>query len=253
MRWIFLRGLVRESRHWGGFPKIFSEHVAGAEVVTLDLPGNGAFHDRESPPTIGGMVAHCRRVLAQRGLSPPFAVLALSLGGMVATEWASRHPGEIDACVLLNTSMRPYNPFFHRLQPQNYPVLLRLLFESSEAAVEKTILAMTSNLHRTEAPLLADWLCWRKECPVSRRNALRQLLAAARYQAPRQAPPVPLLLLVSAGDRLVDPRCSSRIAEVWRSGLIVHPSAGHDLPLDAPRWVAEAVAGWLAGRALEVT
>ena len=250
MNWIFLRGLVRESRHWGGFPEVFREHVAGAEVIALDLPGNGAFHDRESPQTIGGMVAHCRRALVERGLSPPFAVLALSLGGMVAAEWALRYPGEINACVLLNTSMRPYNPFFHRLQPQNYPVLLRLLFESSEAAVEKTILAMTSNMHRAEAPLLADWLRWRKECPVSRRNALRQLLAAARYRAPRQAPVVPLLLLASAGDRLVDHRCSSRIAEVWRSELIMHPSAGHDLPLDAPDWVAEAVAGWLASHAL---
>jgi pimeloyl-ACP methyl ester carboxylesterase len=196
------------------------------------------------------MLAHCRRALVERGLSPPFAVLALSLGGMVAAEWASRYPGEIDACVLLNTSMRPHNPFFHRLQPQNYPVLLRLLFESSEAAVEKTILALTSNMHRAEAPLLADWLRWRRECPVSRRNALRQLLAAGRYRAPRQTPAVPLLLLASAGDRLVDHRCSSRIAEVWRSELIMHPSAGHDLPLDAPDWVAEEVAGWLASHAL---
>ncbi|MFA7293184.1 MAG: alpha/beta hydrolase [Rhodocyclaceae bacterium] len=250
MRWIFLRGLVRESRHWGGFPEIFREHVAGAEVIALDLPGNGTFHDRESPLTIGGMVSHCRRVLAARGLSPPFAVLALSLGGMVATEWASRHPGEIHACVLLNTSMRPFNPFFHRLQPKNYQGLLRLLFESSEAAVEKSILAMTSNQHGAEVTLLADWLRWRKECPVSRRNALRQLLAAARYRAPRQAPAVPLLLLASAGDRLVDYRCSSRIVEVWRSELAMHPTAGHDLPLDAPRWVAEAVAGWLASHAL---
>jgi hypothetical protein len=32
--------------------------------------------------------------------------------------------------------------------------------------------------------------------------------------------------------------------------LIMHPSAGHDLPLDAPDWVAEAVAGWLASHAL---
>jgi pimeloyl-ACP methyl ester carboxylesterase len=250
MRWVFLRGLVRESRHWGGFPEVFRAHVAGAEVITLDLPGNGALHDQESPLTIGGMVGHCRRTLTERGLSPPFAALALSLGGMVATEWASRFPGEIDACVLLNTSMRPYNPFFHRLQPQNYPVLLRLLFESSDAIVEKNILALTSNLHGAEAPLLADWLRWRQECPVSRRNALRQLFAAARYRAPRQAPAVPLLLLASAGDRLVDHRCSSRIAEVWRSELLMHPSAGHDLPLDAPGWVAEAVAGWLAGHVL---
>ena len=38
------------------------------------------------------------------------------------------------------------------------------------------------------------------------------LMAAARYRAPRQAPVVPLLLLSSEHDQLVDSRCSQAIA-----------------------------------------
>jgi hypothetical protein len=53
-----------------------------------------------------------------------------------------------------------------------------------------------------------------------------------------------MLVLSSAGDQLVDPRCSPR----WRARQVphaAHPDAGHDLPLDDGAWVAGQVAGWL--------
>ena len=48
----------------------------------------------------------------------------------------------------------------------------------------------------------------------------------------------PLLLLAGAGDRLVDPACSRRLARTWQVPLLEHAQAGHDLPLDDPDWVA---------------
>ena len=88
---------------------------------------------------------------------------------------------------------------------------------------------------------------------MTRRNALRQLLAAMRFRAPRHKPEVPLLILASASDRLVDPRCSQRLAAGWHSTLIMHPDAGHDLPLDDARWVATHIHGWLAQQVLRQT
>jgi hypothetical protein len=32
------------------------------------------------------------------------------------------------------------------------------------------------------------------------------------------------------------------------ASLRVHPTAGHDLPLDEPEWTATEVASWIAGR-----
>jgi pimeloyl-ACP methyl ester carboxylesterase len=88
----------------------------------------------------------------------------------------------------------------------------------------------------------------RAQHPVSGANALRQLLAAMRYRARRQAPAVPLLLLGSEQDRLVDVRCTLALARHWGSALRLHPWAGHDLPLDDPAWVLAQLRGWL-GRA----
>jgi pimeloyl-ACP methyl ester carboxylesterase len=80
---------------------------------------------------------------------------------------------------------------------------------------------------------------------VSGANALRQLWAAARFSTPRAAPQLPLLVLASAADGLVDPRCSQRLAQAWGAPMRTHPTAGHDLPLDAGAWVACEVAAWL--------
>jgi pimeloyl-ACP methyl ester carboxylesterase len=56
---------------------------------------------------------------------------------------------------------------------------------------------------------------------------------------------VPVLVLASAGDRLVDPGCSRSLAKAWKLPIAVHPTAGHDLALDDGPWVAAEVKRWL--------
>lgn len=245
--WVLLRGLMREQRHWGAFPALLAQALPGAAIVTPDLPGNGTRHALRSATRVAGMVECCRQDLQARGLRPPYALLALSLGGMVAVEWASRYPDEIARCVLINTSMRPYSRFHQRLRWQNYPALLALLARGGVERQERLILRLTSNgAPDDDAALLARWIGYQREYPVSRPNALRQLGSAARYRAPAAPPTVPLLILASAGDRLVDHRCSLRLAAAWNAPLALHPGAGHDLPLDDGAWVVAQVAGWLA-------
>lgn len=105
--WILLRGLMRETRHWGEFPQVLATYLPTAEIVMLDLPGNGSLHLRRSPDYVHDMVEACRGQLQERGIAPPYNLLALSLGAMVACDWATRHPDEIEKAVLINTSLRP--------------------------------------------------------------------------------------------------------------------------------------------------
>ena len=123
--WVLLRGLMREARHWGEFPLQFQNGVDAGNVVTLDFPGNGSLHTQTSPDTVAEMANHCRTQLKQLGYEPPYRVLALSLGAMVAVEWSRQYPAEVESMVLINTSLAPYNPFYHRLRPGNYPALFR--------------------------------------------------------------------------------------------------------------------------------
>lgn len=242
--WIFLRGLTRESGHWGHFVATFEATLPHGQVITLDLPGNGTLHRQRSPTHVRDMVESCRTQLAARGLAPPYHLLAMSLGAMVAVDWADTYPEEVACQVLINTSMRPYGRFYQRLQPANYAMLLHLMLPGTAPLQwESAILRMTSN--QTHDGVLRRWLALHCAHPVSRANALRQLLAAARFCAPAGKPQVPTLVLASQADHLVNVSCSNTLAWHWQCALHLHPSAGHDLPLDDGAWVIEQIRQWL--------
>lgn len=243
--WVLLRGLTRESRHWGMFPAVFQSAVGARRVLAIDLPGNGRQHGERSPASVPGMVAACRAQLLQAEVPGPVYLLAMSLGAMVAVQWAHSAPQELAGCVLINTSLRPFSPFYRRLRPRNYPALVHSLVPGQTAwAQEERIWSMTSNHGAATQGVLPAWVELRQECPVSAANALRQLAAAARFRADAAAPRVPMLLLSSLQDGLVDARCSQAIARAWSCAHAQHPTAGHDLPLDAPQWTADQAAQW---------
>lgn len=241
--WVLLRGLSRESGHWGDFVDTFQSHFAADRIVLLDLPGNGALYRQRSPLTVAAMMQACRAQLAWRGMVPPYHLLALSLGGMVAVAWATTYPHEVTAQVLINTSMRPFSPFYQRLRPGNYMTLARLLLPGcNDDELERRVLQMTST--RGDAAVLPAWLLLRRLHPVSVGNVVAQLLAAARFRASRCAPAAATLLLASVHDQLVAVQCSQDLARCWNRQLRVHPWAGHDLPHDDGIWVAEQAQHW---------
>ena len=245
--WILLRGLTRECGHWGEFPAQLAARLPGARIVALDLPGNGALHRQRSPTRIADMLPACRAQLRAQDIAGPYHLLAMSLGALLALAWAAAYPQELAGGVLINTSLRGVSPFYRRLRPRSYPALLRVLAGGDSHAREAAILRLTSA--RADPALLETWSALRRRHPVTPRNALRQLLAAARFRVPAQPPAVPLLLLSGAADALVDPRCSAELAARWQLPLCQHPTSGHDLPLDDGPWVAERIAAWLDARA----
>jgi len=72
------------------------------------------------------------------------------------------------------------------------------------------------------------------------------LLRVDPRRVPAEHPAI--LMLVSQGDRMVDPRCTAALAQAFAATRIVHPDAGHDLTLDDPRWCTEQIAAWLESR-----
>jgi pimeloyl-ACP methyl ester carboxylesterase len=242
--WILLRGLTREHGHWGHFPALLAQAVPHARVHAPDLPGTGQRHRARSPATVADIAAAVRAELRREALVPPYRLLGLSLGGMVAAHWAATWPDEIEGCVLVNTSTRLGSAWHQRLQPAQIPGLLASLFDANARRAEQRILAATSNRPEAHAEVLAAWLRIRRERPVSVGNALRQLAAAMRFRPVSETPPSPTLVIVSRADRLVDPACSQALARAWQVPLRAHPSAGHDLAMDDPDWLVTQLATW---------
>lgn len=250
--WVLLRGLSRESGHWGVFP----DHLLGelralqpnARLLLLDLPGTGALRRQASPTQVSSIVDACRAELQRRGVTGAVSVLAMSLGAAVLSDWANRYPEEVEAGVLINPSLRPFSELFRKPRPLNYLSLALLSLSRFSARMrEERVLRLTTRLTPSQE-VIDRWLELQRQHPLGVRNTARQLLASLRYRASRTRPAAPMLLLCSKADTLVDWRCSQAISRAWGAPLRLHTKAGHDLPLDDPHWVARAVADWLRDR-----
>lgn len=248
--WVLLRGLVREQRHWGNFPDVLQSTFPDDEIKLFDFPGNGKRNTEKSAATITGMTDEVRSSLSNHLSGQPVYIIALSMGAMVAVEWMNQHPEECAAAVLISTSLRGLNPFYHRLLPANYPTILKsLIFTEDIKQKENRILQMVSNITASDPAkseaIVSHWIDYAKQYPVSAINGLRQLIAAMRFQVPAQQPDVPILVLGSQADHMVSPECSATLARYWHLPIETHATAGHDIPLDDAEWVCEKIIRWL--------
>lgn len=196
MSWVLMRGLTREARHWGSFHGQFSSALGTEAPVLLDLPGNGVFHKQRSAASVRAMVEFARARLRDQGLQPPWRLLAMSLGGMVATDWAQRYPQEVARLVLINTSMRPFSRMTDRLRPgpglQTWRGLAQLAWHWRRIdEAERLIHELTCQHTGNRQDDVAAWHRIRQSAPVSAANALRQLWAAARFLPPPPHRPAP--------------------------------------------------------------
>lgn len=241
--WLLLRGLAREQRHFGTFPEHFARRVLGARVHTLDLPGFGDQSARPSPTRVDAIVDDLRARAFQGAEQGPRAILALSLGGMVALRWAEKYPDDFSRVVVVNTSSADLSPPWERF---SMAVAARLpqLLRSAPLARERAILSITSNRSADENEAIAQaWAQFFLERRPQRRNVARQLLAASTSKRPARLT-VPVLVLASRADRLVSWRCSEKLATALGAELRLHDAGGHDLSLDAPDWICDQVTTW---------
>jgi pimeloyl-ACP methyl ester carboxylesterase len=181
--WLLLRGLMREQRHWEGFPARLQRCFPDARVILADLPGFGREYHKSSPSRIPDITDWLREHWQAERSRGPLKLLALSLGGMVALDWARRYPAEVSAVVLINSSLAGISPFYHRLRPSVYwPLLKWCLWQRDPLRQEATILQLTSQYFADDLDIMTRWAAYARECPPSRRNTL--LLSSSPYPTP---------------------------------------------------------------------
>lgn len=237
---LLLRGLARESRYWGDFTEYLAKSFPGRPILTPDIPGNGPLWQQTSPLSIEAMTQSLRSQLTITG---PMDIIGLSMGGMITLDWMIRFPEDIASGILINASASPLSPFYQRLRWQTYPALFKPVRLDIKQR-EQLYLNLTSRHHQQDAELLKQWQAWQEEHPVSQVNTLRQLKAAASFRW-TQPTVQPVLIAASQTDQLVDFSCNTALASALHSDIIVHPTAGHDLPLDDPGWLCDQIKQWL--------
>ncbi|UXD87398.1 alpha/beta fold hydrolase [Thalassolituus hydrocarboniclasticus] len=243
--WVLIRGLIRSRFHWGAFPdqllsQLQQQQLAPSALLLPELAGNGERFRDKTPFSIHNMMLDIRHQVQK--LSPddnrPRVLVAISMGAMIASEWARCYPQEVARLHLINTSFSNFSTPWQRMKIRPLLGFLRGLRSSDK--LEAAILRWTLNMKDSEC-LLPLWCDYAAAHPLSLRNGLAQLLAASHFRGPKQAPLEETFFYNSLADRLVDAACTRRIAEHWQKNLLSHPRAGHDLPMDDPDWLIQKI------------
>jgi pimeloyl-ACP methyl ester carboxylesterase len=248
MKWLLLRGLTRDQRHWGRFRELFAAALGG-EVQGIDPPGFGTQHARRSPSTIEAITDDIRdRFTDVRG-DGEWSILGISLGGMVTLDWISRYRSDFVGAVVINSSTADTVPFADRFSRHATQTILGVLARrelGKPERLERAILGLSSNLPADQLdPIALQWAAWNRECPPSRASVLAQVKAGLGFKLPSDIT-TPVLVLTSAQDRLVSHRSSKAIAARLGAPIHVHTTAGHDLATDDPDWITAQVREWLS-------
>jgi pimeloyl-ACP methyl ester carboxylesterase len=173
----------------------------------------------------------------------PVLLFGISLGGMVAMEWAANHPRELAGVVIAASSASNLAPLLKRFSLEGIAtVVLNRLTRDPERRQRRIAWLVTTRRDLRER-VVREWTQIERDRPVSSATLRAQLEAATRWRAPASLR-VPSLFLVGGKDRLVHPDCSRSLARRYGAPIVEHPGAGHDLTTDAPDWVADQCARW---------
>ena len=242
---VLSRGLIRESKHWGDFPRLLEAAYPGSKITMIDIPGAGVHFRTPSPLSVRKMVEKMRRAyLENKGENEECILLAISLGGMIAAQWMKDFPEDFQKAVLVNTSYGGVSGLFERLKPAALAYLFKVPTLKGRAK-EAHILRLVSNHKNVFDKTLDLWEVIQKERPVSLANTIRQMVAGGTFRIGNFRPSMPVLILGAVQDRMVSVNCSRAIAEKWQSPYYEHPTAGHDLSADDPLWIIERMKEFL--------
>lgn len=237
---VLLRGLVRESRHWGDFPKLLNKKLNEYEILTPEIQGVGKYINIDSPDNLLSMIEFMREQIKDQ-LGNNSILIAISLGGMIAKQWSEKYPNDFKKMILINTSFKGINPIYHRLKPNAIAQFLNIFLTPHLAMRERKILNLVSNVEEFREKNHNDWVKIQEESPVSRVSFVNQIKAALKFTPSESKPEIETLLIASKKDRLCHYSCTTSLSQKWQVPLKLHQSAGHDLPMDDPKWLIEKI------------
>lgn len=237
---VLLRGLGRESRHWGKFYTLLQQQEFCSKIILCDLPGAGIFHKEPGRPSVAKMLEEiARRYESELEENKPLSIVGFSLGGMIALEYLYKSPELFSEFFLINSSIGNLSPFYKRMRPSALSTLLKIAKSKDLSKKEQLILELTSRHFANDSELLKSHVHIAETAPMSFNVLSQQVLAAARYSGPGRLIKKKGLVLYSKQDDLVHPSCSLELARLLSVKAVGHETAGHDLALDDPQWVID--------------
>lgn len=215
--------------HAGVFAGVLEATPPELALYAVDFPGRGLAEALQLE-TIAARVAFARDAIRALGLARPI-VVGHSLGGAVALELAAQAPELVGGLVLCAAGTRFAVPHAQ----------LAELHRLAAAGARRTPAAASFSPHSGPEILAAATAIYAAVPAISALVDYRCLVDWSGDAASRAvtAPTV----IIRGGDEypLLRAQCDALVARM-RAASVVVPAAGHMLPLEEPRALAEAIA-----------
>ena len=236
---LLLRPLGGSMASWGELREALATRL---RVIAFDARGMGRSSAAPWTTSTRTMARDARGLLDALGVERAH-VYGISLGGMVASWLAIEAPSRVDRLVLASTV--PKGTMLRRYAPLRALSIARCLAHPAPQAEGCLATRVLSREFRREHPGEVEAVRVAAAAhPSSHRSLVILLVAAARHDAYGRLGEIAADTLLVAGERdhiLGRSSQQSMLGRIPRARLVVVPGAGHDVSVEAPRWVAERV------------
>jgi pimeloyl-ACP methyl ester carboxylesterase len=246
---VLLHGFGDSFTSWEGWAR---ELKSNFRIISLDFPGHGLTRAPPGTSLSGDGLADFVDAFAAKLALPKFAVAGNSMGGGVAWQLAVRHPGRINALILVDAAGFP-----NEKPPGEVPLAFKIL----QYPVGRAILRNIDN-----RPLIAEGLktdVYDKSlitpfivdrwAEFQRAPGHRAILMAVDFGSHTAATAdlvsaikVPTLILWGESDLLIEPAAARKFAAaIPGARLITYAHVGHLPQIEIPQRSAADVAAFL--------
>ncbi len=236
---ILLNGLAEQAESW------YPNHPHWRERFDVHLPNllayeGAALHRRiaqDLPITVDYLVERLRQYLHEFVQNPPYHLVASSLGGKVAVEYAVRHPEDVARMVLLCPSGLG--------DDERLPVVDGI----RRSDVHSVVTSVFADPGAIDPGLIAYY----QSCFTNRHWRLglfKTIRGTTDCTVRAHLPSVtqPTLIVSGQEDRIVDPGTAARAArELPRGEFLLIPHCGHAPQLEKPGLINRVVVDFLTG------
>lgn len=229
---VFLHGAGVDNTLWEPQIAAFS---ATHRVIVPNLPGHGGV---PAVKTVEQMADHIRAQLLDRGIRQ-YAIIGLSLGGMVALEMAGRWPKEVTHLVMIESVPNVTDNRAALLMGRAFVSLFRFVSPKLFALLPARQLG-------AETPDAAYYL--KRVLPQRKARENHAVLQAAltydgRPHLARLS--MPTLIMVGEKNPATHKRAKAMSDSIKQCQFVVVPAAGHIANRDAPGFVNDSLGSFL--------